>query len=244
MNFLISLSNSGLSTGNSEDMRLSTCSGVRSVAVVQSKSRGLAGPDQFWTEPDCLNGLRSAYRGPWSGLWSVADSQFPNRVVQLIDATLPFAAALHRWMLLKPPPKYLSCPPLPSIFYFLLTLFVFQPHQGQGLCKMFACPCTRPWHTVGARVWATKGRPISFINTSAPSRTWCVQDADRSHFGMRQASGHSFRDPGQSFCASSATSPIYILNRSVHHFIIISINTPAPSIHDSSPVTYEGHRWR
>jgi hypothetical protein len=34
---------------------------------------------------------------------------------------------------------------------------------------------------------------------SAPSRTWYVQDADRSH--SRQASSHSFRDPGQSFRA-------------------------------------------
>ncbi|KAI0277760.1 hypothetical protein BGY98DRAFT_1063456, partial [Russula aff. rugulosa BPL654] len=39
---------------------------------------------------------------------------------------------------------------------------------------------------------------------SAPSRTWYVQDADRSH--SRQASSHSFRDPGQSFRAPSAAS--------------------------------------
>ncbi|KAH9958525.1 hypothetical protein BGW80DRAFT_1449429 [Lactifluus volemus] len=42
-------------------------------------------------------------------------------------------------------------------------------------------------------------------HSSATSRTWYVQDQDRSH--SRQATNHSFRDPGQSFRAPSAASP-------------------------------------
>jgi hypothetical protein len=64
---------------------------------------------------------------------------------------------------------------------------------------------------------------------SAPSRTWYVQDADRSH--SRQASSHSFRDPGQSFRAPSAASPTSPT----------SSTAPSTTTSSSSPSTLQPH---
>src|SRR6266850_5267523 len=64
---------------------------------------------------------------------------------------------------------------------------------------------------------------------SAPSRTWYVQDADRSH--SRQASSHSFRDPGQSFRAPPVASPTSPT----------SSTAPSAGTPSSSPSTHQPH---
>ena len=69
---------------------------------------------------------------------------------------------------------------------------------------------------------------ILYHHPSAPSRTWYVQDADRSH--SRQASSHSFR-PGQSFRAPSAASPTSPA----------SSTPPSAATSSSSPSTHQPH---
>jgi hypothetical protein len=64
---------------------------------------------------------------------------------------------------------------------------------------------------------------------SASSRPWYVQDADRSH--SRQATSHSFRDPGQSFRAPSGASPTSPT----------SSTAPSVTTSSSSPSTHQPH---